>query len=239
MKTDFDLSAYWMPYTGNRQFKQAPRIITGAEGVWFTDSDGRKVLDGHSGLWTTGLGHARPEITKAVSEQVATLDFCPPFQFGHPKAFELATKIASLMPADLNHVFFTNSGSESADTSLKMARAYWQLKGETRKTRFIGRQKGYHGVNFGGVAVGGIPANKQLFGEVLETDHLSHTMLPENAFSRGMPQSGAHLAEELEAFVAQYGAETIAAVIVEPMGGSAGVLPPPIRLLKAPAGALR
>ena len=232
MKTDFDLSAYWMPYTGNRQFKQSPRIITGAEGVWFTDSDGRKVLDGHSGLWTTGLGHARPEITQAVSEQVATLDFCPPFQFGHPKAFELATKIASLMPADLNHVFFTNSGSESADTSLKMARAYWQLKGETRKTRFIGRQKGYHGVNFGGVAVGGIPANKQLFGEVLEADHLSHTMLPENAFSRGMPKSGAHLAEELEGFVAQYGAETIAAVIVEPMGGSAGVLPPPVGYLK-------
>ena len=232
MKTDFDLSAYWMPYTGNRQFKQDPRIITGADGVWFTDSDGRKVLDGHSGLWTSGLGHARPEITKAVSEQVATLDFCPPFQFGHPKAFELATKIASLMPEGLNHVFFTNSGSESADTSLKMARAYWQLKGETKKTRFIGRQKGYHGVNFGGVAVGGIPANKHLFGEVLETDHLSHTMLPENVFSRGMPETGAHLAQELERFVELYGAETIAAVIVEPMGGSAGVLPPPTGYLK-------
>ncbi len=232
MKTDFDLSAYWMPYTGNRQFKQDPRIITGADGVWFTDSNGRKVLDGHSGLWTSGLGHARPEITKAVSEQVATLDFCPPFQFGHPKAFELATKIASLMPEGLNHVFFTNSGSESADTSLKMARAYWQLKGETKKTRFIGRQKGYHGVNFGGVAVGGIPANKHLFGEVLETDHLSHTMLPENVFSRGMPETGAHLAQELERFVELYGAETIAAVIVEPMGGSAGVLPPPTGYLK-------
>jgi beta-alanine--pyruvate transaminase len=232
MKIDFDLSAYWMPYTGNRQFKQDPRIITGADGVWFTDSDGRKVLDGHSGLWTSGLGHARPEITKAVSEQVATLDFCPPFQFGHPKAFELATKIASLMPEGLNHVFFTNSGSESADTSLKMARAYWQLKGETKKTRFIGRQKGYHGVNFGGVAVGGIPANKHLFGEVLETDHLSHTMLPENVFSRGMPETGAHLAQELERFVELYGADTIAAVIVEPMGGSAGVLPPPTGYLK-------
>ena len=232
MKTDFDLSAYWMPYTGNRQFKQDPRIITGADGVWFTDSNGRKVLDGHSGLWTSGLGHARPEITKAVSEQVATLDFCPPFQFGHPKAFELATKIASLMPEGLNHVFFTNSGSESADTSLKMARAYWQLKGETKKTRFIGRQKGYHGVNFGGVAVGGIPANKHLFGEVLETDHLSHTMLPENVFSRGMPETGAHLAQELERFVELYGADTIAAVIVEPMGGSAGVLPPPTGYLK-------
>ena len=222
-----NLDAYWMPYTGNRQFKRDPRIIQSAQGVWFTDSDGRQVLDGHSGLWTTGLGHARSEITEAVSRQMAELDFCPPFPFGHPKAFELATKIADLMPGDLNHVFYTNSGSESADTSLKMARAYWQLKGETRKTRFIGREKGYHGVNYGGVAVGGIPANKKLFGEVLEADHLSHTMLPENAFTRGMPNHGAHLADELEALVERYGADTIAAVIVEPMGGSAGVLPPP------------
>ena len=222
-----NLDAYWMPYTGNRQFKRDPRIIQSAEGVWFTDSDGRQILDGHSGLWTTGLGHSRPEITEAVSRQMAELDFCPPFQFGHPKAFELATKIADLMPGDLNHVFYTNSGSESADTSLKMARAYWQLKGETGKTRFIGREKGYHGVNYGGVAVGGIPANKKLFGEVLEADHLSHTMLPENAFTRGMPSHGAHLADELEAVVERYGADTIAAVIVEPMGGSAGVLPPP------------
>jgi len=222
-----NLDAYWMPYTGNRQFKRDPRIIQSAQGVWFTASDGRQVLDGHSGLWTTGLGHARPEITEAVSRQMAELDFCPPFQFGHPKAFELATKIADLMPGDLNHVFYTNSGSESADTSLKMARAYWQLKGETGKTRFIGREKGYHGVNYGGVAVGGIPANKKLFGEVLEADHLSHTMLPENAFTRGMPSHGAHLADELEAVVERYGADTIAAVIVEPMGGSAGVLPPP------------
>lgn len=222
-----NLDAYWMPYTGNRQFKRDPRMIESASGVWFTDSDGRQVLDGHSGLWTSGLGHARPEITEAVSRQMAELDFCPPFQFGHPKAFELATRIADLMPGDLNHVFYTNSGSESADTSLKMARAYWQLKGETRKTRFIGRLKGYHGVNYGGVAVGGIPANKKLFGEVLETDHLSHTMLPENAFTRGMPTHGAHLADELEALVERYGADTIAAVIVEPMGGSAGVLPPP------------
>lgn len=222
-----NLDAYWMPYTGNRQFKRDPRIIQSAQGVWFTDSDGRQILDGHSGLWTTGLGHSRSEITEAVSRQMAELDFCPPFQFGHPKAFELATKIADLMPGDLNHVFYTNSGSESADTSLKMARAYWQLKGETRKTRFIGREKGYHGVNYGGVAVGGIPANKKLFGEVLEADHLSHTMLPENAFTRGMPNHGAHLADELEGLVERYGADTIAAVIVEPMGGSAGVLPPP------------
>lgn len=226
------LDAYWMPYTANRQFKRDPRIIESAEGVWFTDAHGRKVLDGHSGLWTSGLGHARPEITEAVSQQMARLDFCPPFQFGHPKAFELATKIAALMPADLNHVFYTNSGSESADTSLKMARAYWQLKGETSKTRFIGRQKGYHGVNFGGVAVGGIPANKRLFGEVLETDHLAHTVLPENVFTRGMPSHGAHMADELETLVQTYGADTIAAVIVEPMGGSAGVLPPPVGYLQ-------
>ena len=222
-----NLDAYWMPYTGNRQFKRDPRMIQSAKGVWFTDTDGRQVLDGHSGLWTSGLGHARPEITEAVSRQMAELDFCPPFQFGHPKAFELATKIADLMPGELNHVFYTNSGSESADTSLKMARAYWQLKGQTRKTRFIGRQKGYHGVNFGGVAVGGIPANKKLFGEVLETDHLSHTVLSDNVFTRGMPSYGAHLADELEVLVERYGADTIAAVIVEPMGGSAGVLPPP------------
>ncbi len=222
-----NLDAYWMPYTGNRQFKRDPRMIESAQGVWFTDSEGRQVLDGHSGLWTTGLGHARPEITEAVSRQMAELDFCPPFQFGHPKAFELATKIADLMPGDLNHVFYTNSGSESADTSLKMARAYWQLKGETRKTRFIGREKGYHGVNYGGVAVGGIPANKKLFGDVLEADHLSHTLLPDNAFTWGMPNQGAHLADELEVLVERYGADSIAAVIVEPMGGSAGVLPPP------------
>lgn len=232
MAMTLNLDAYWMPYTGNRQFKKDPRMIEAAQGVWFTDGDGRQVLDGHSGLWTSGLGHARPEITEAVRRQMEQLDFCPPFQFGHPKAFELATKIAGLMPEGLDHVFYTNSGSESADTSLKMARAYWQLKGALKKTRFIGRQKGYHGVNFGGVAVGGIPANKKLFGEVLETDHLSHTVLPQNAFTRGMPEQGAHLADELELFVERYGAETIAAVIVEPMGGSAGVLPPPVGYLQ-------
>ena len=221
------LDAHWMPYTGNRQFKKDPRMIVAGQGVWYTDDRGRQILDGHSGLWTSGLGHGRPEISAAVSEQIQALDFAPPFQFGHPKAFELATRVASLMPGDLNHVFFTNSGSESADTSLKMARAYWRLKGQPNKTRFIGRVKGYHGVNFGGISVGGIPANRKPFGQGIEADHLSHTLLPENVFARGMPATGVHLAEELLDIIALHDASTIAAVIVEPMAGSAGVLPPP------------
>ena len=227
-----DLEAHWMPYTGNRQFKADPRIIVAAKGVWYTDSDGRQILDGHSGLWTSGLGHGRPEITAAVSEQVASLDFAPPFQFGHPKAFELANRVASLMPEDLNYVFFTNSGSESADTSLKMARAYWRLQGQPTKTRFIGRIKGYHGVNFGGISVGGIAANRKHFGQGVEADHLRHTMLPENRFCRGMPDTGAHLADELSEMIALHDASTIAAVIVEPMAGSAGVIPPPVGYLQ-------
>ncbi len=226
------LAAYWMPYSGNRQFKKDPRMIVAAQGVWYTDDKGRQVLDGHSGLWTTGLGHGRPEITAAVAEQINNLDFAPPFQFGHPKAFELAERVASLMPENLDHVFFTNSGSESADTSLKMARAYWRLKGQPSKTRFIGRVKGYHGVNFGGISVGGIPANRKAFGQGIEADHLRHTLLPENLVSRGMPEVGAHLADELLEAIALHDASTIAAVIVEPMAGSAGVLPPPVGYLE-------
>ena len=222
-----DLEAHWMPYSGNRQFKNDPRMIVAAEGVWYTDDRGRKVLDGHSGLWTTGLGHGRQEISDAVSEQINTLDYAPPFQFGHPKAFELANVVKGLMPADLDYVFFTNSGSESADTSLKMARAYWRLKGQPSKTRFIGRAKGYHGVNFGGISVGGISANRKHFGQGIESDHLRHTMLPENKFVRGMPEHGAFLADELAEMIALHDASTIAAVIVEPMAGSAGVIPPP------------
>ena len=226
------LEAHWMPYTGNRQFKDDPRIITSAEGVWYTDDKGRRILDGHSGLWTSGLGHGRKEISEAVTQQINTLDFAPPFQFGHPPAFELADRIKGLMPEDLDYVFFTNSGSESADTSLKMARAYWRLKGQPTKTRFIGRMKGYHGVNFGGISVGGIAANRKFFGQGIESDHLRHTMLPQNRFCRGMPQEGAELADELNEMIALHDASTIAAVIVEPMAGSAGVIPPPAGYLQ-------
>ena len=226
------LEAHWMPYTGNRQFKDDPRIIVSAEGVWYTDDKGRRVLDGHSGLWTSGLGHGRKEISEAVAQQINTLDFAPPFQFGHPPAFELADRIKGLMPEDLDYVFFTNSGSESADTSLKMARAYWRLMGQPTKTRFIGRMKGYHGVNFGGISVGGIAANRKFFGQGIESDHLRHTMLPQNRFCRGMPQDGAELADELNEMIALHDASTIAAVIVEPMAGSAGVIPPPAGYLQ-------
>ena len=226
------LEAHWMPYTGNRQFKDDPRIITSAEGVWYTDDKGRRVLDGHSGLWTSGLGHGRKEISEAVAQQINTLDFAPPLQFGHPPAFELADRIKGLMPEDLDYVFFTNSGSESADTSLKMARAYWRLMGQPTKTRFIGRMKGYHGVNFGGISVGGIAANRKFFGQGIEADHLRHTMLPQNRFCRGMPQDGAELADELNEMIALHDASTIAAVIVEPMAGSAGVIPPPAGYLQ-------
>jgi beta-alanine--pyruvate transaminase len=232
MSQHLPLDAYWMPYTGNRQFKRDPRIIVAAKDVWFTDDQGRRILDGHSGLWTSGLGHGHPEVSKAVAEQIETLDFCPPFQFGHPTAFQLADKLRHLMPGSLDYVFFTNSGSESADTSLKMARAYWRLKGQPSKTRFIGRQKGYHGVNYGGTAVGGIGANRKPFGPSLEVDHLRHTLLAENAFCRGMPSSGAHLADELAELIALHDASTIAAVIVEPMAGSAGVIPPPVGYLQ-------
>ena len=232
MSDQLSLDAYWMPYTANRQFKRDPRIIVAAHDVWFTDDRGRRILDGHSGLWTSGLGHGHPEISQAVTEQIQTLDFCPPFQFGHPTAFQLADKLRHLMPGDLDYVFFTNSGSESADTSLKMARAYWRLKGQPAKTRFIGRQKGYHGVNYGGTAVGGIGANRKPFGPSLEVDHLRHTLLSDNAFCRGMPASGAHLAEELAELITLHDASTIAAVIVEPMAGSAGVIPPPVGYLQ-------
>lgn len=221
------LDAYWMPFTGNRAFKKDPRIIVQAEGAYFTDDRGRRILDGLSGLWCTGLGHCRPEITEAVSRQIARLDYSPAFQFGHPLAFELAEQIQSFMPAGLNHVFFTGSGSEAADTSLKIARAYWRAKGQANKTRLIGREKGYHGVNFGGISVGGIGANRKMFGPAVEADHLPHTLLTANAFSRGMPVNGAELADRLLDLIALHDASNIAAVIVEPFSGSAGVVVPP------------
>ena len=224
--------AHWMPFSGNREFKKNPRMIVAAEGRYLTSADGRQIFDGLSGLWTTGLGHCRPEISKAISEQTATLDFFSGFQFGHPKSFELAERITQFMPEGLNRVFYTGSGSESADTSLKMARAYWRKKGMASKTRLIGRAKGYHGVNFGGISVGGIVGNRATFGQTIESDHLAHTMLPENAFSRGMPLNGANLADELLAMIALHDASNIAAVIVEPMAGSAGVIPPPVGYLE-------
>lgn len=229
-QTQFD--SYWMPFSGNREFKQNPRMIVAAEGAYVTAADGRKIFDGLSGLWTTGIGHCHPEIVEAISQQAKTLDFFAPFQFGQPKAFQLAERITQFMPTGLNRVFFTGSGSESADTSLKMARAYWRKKGMASKTRLIGRAKGYHGVNFGGISVGGIVGNRATFGQTIESDHLPHTMIPENAFSRGMPEQGAHLADDLLAMIALHDASNIAAVIVEPMAGSAGVIPPPVGYLK-------
>ena len=226
------LDAHWMAYSGNRQFKKDPRIIVGADGIYFIDDKGRRIMDGLSGLWTCGLGHNRPEIADAVSQQLRTLDYSPAFQFGQPKSFQLAERVRNLMPEDLDHVFFTGSGSESADTSLKMARAYWRLKGQPSKTKLIGRIKGYHGVNFGGISVGGIVANRKMFGQAVDADHLSHTMLPENRNMRGMPEHGAHLSDQLLEMIALHDASNIAAVIVEPMAGSAGVLPPPVGYLQ-------
>ncbi|MDC8786391.1 omega-aminotransferase AptA [Roseateles koreensis] len=230
--TEAQLNAHWMPFTPNRQFKKDPRILVEAQGNYYRDAAGRKIFDGLSGLWTCGLGHARPEIVEAVSRQVATLDYSPAFQFGHPLSFQLAERITSLMPTGLDHVFFVGSGSEAADTSLKMARAYWRLKGQASKTRFIGRSKGYHGVNFGGISVGGIVGNRKLYGSGVEADHLPHTLLPENAFSRGMPAQGAHRADDLLDLIALHDASNIAAVIVEPFSGSAGVVVPPLGYLQ-------
>lgn len=222
-----ELQAHWLPFTGNRQFKQQPRLFTAAKGVYYTTADGRQVFDGLSGLWTCGLGHGREEITEAVSKQIATLDYSPGFQYGHPLSFNLAHKVVELTPAGLDQVFFTDSGSETVDTALKMARGYWRSKGQPGKSKFIGRIKGYHGVNYGGVGVGGIGFNRKLFGQTVDADHIPHTVLPENNFTRGMPESGAHLADELEELVLLHDASNIAAVIVEPMSGTAGVLPPP------------
>jgi beta-alanine--pyruvate transaminase len=220
-------AAHWMAYTGNREFKKDPRIIVEAKGRYYTDDRGRKIFDGLSGLWTCGLGHGRTEISEAVSKQIARLDYSPAFQFGHPGAFHLAEKIVSMMPEGLNKVFYTGSGSESADTSLKIARAYWRQKGQATKTRLIGRGMGYHGVNFGGISVGGIGANRKMFGQAVEASHIRHTLLTENSFSKGLPDNGIDLAEDLEAQIAIHDASNVAAVIVEPMAGSAGVIVPP------------
>ncbi|MCS6810892.1 MAG: aspartate aminotransferase family protein [Tepidimonas sp.] len=233
------LAAHWMPFTGNRQFKADPRLIVAAEGAYLIDADGRRVFDGLSGLWCTGLGHGRREIVEAVQRQVATLDYSPAFQFGHPLSFELANRIVERLPAGLERVMFTASGSEAADTALKIARAYWRLRGQGSKTRLIGRAKGYHGVNFGGISVGGIAGNRKTFGPTLEVDHLPHTQPPAGSFFRGQPPAdgggrypGAALAEELLRLIELHDASTIAAVIVEPFSGSAGVVVPPVGYLQ-------
>lgn len=230
MATNQDLSAYWMPFTSQRDFRSAPRLIVGAEGHYYTAADGRRLYDIFSGLWTSGVGHCHPRIVEAVKQQVEQLDYCMGFQVSHPNAFEFAAQLTAMAPDNFSTAFFTNSGSESADTALKLALAYHRARGQGERTRFIGRARGYHGTNFGGLSVGGIVANRQAFSAALlpGVDHLPHTHnLEHNAFSRGLPAWGAHLADELEQICALHGANTIAAVIVEPVPGSTGVLPPP------------
>jgi beta-alanine--pyruvate transaminase len=224
-----DLDAYWMPFTANRQFKKAPRLLARADGMYFWTPEGRQVLDGVAGLWCVNAGHARPKIVQAIQQQAAELDYAPPFQMGHPKAFELAERLVKIAPAGMNKVFYTNSGSESVETALKMAIAYHRVRGEGQRTRLIGRERGYHGVNFGGISVGGMVANRKMFGTLLAgVDHIRHTHDPaRNAFSREQPAHGAEFADDLERLVALHDASTIAAVIVEPVAGSTGVLIPP------------
>ncbi|POF30053.1 aspartate aminotransferase family protein [Roseibium marinum] len=224
-----NLEAFWMPFTANRQFKQAPRMFVAAKDMHYTTSDGRQVLDGTAGLWCCNAGHSRPKVVEAVQRQIAELDYAPAFQMGHPKAFELAARLAAMTPSPLDHVFFTNSGSESVDTALKIALAYQRAIGQGTRTRLIGRERGYHGVGFGGISVGGIVSNRKTFGTMLTgVDHMRHTHDPErNAFTRGVPESGAEYAEDLIRIIQLHDPSTIAAVIVEPVAGSTGVLIPP------------
>ena len=229
-----ELEAFWMPFTANRQFKAKPRLLAKAQGMHYWTSEGRQVLDGAAGLWCVNAGHGRREITEAVSRQIAEMDFAPVFQMGHPLAFELANEVVRWLPPGLDHVFFTNSGSESVDTALKIALAYHRVRGEGTRTRLIGRERGYHGVGFGGISVGGMVNNRKFFAAQLPgVDHLPHTHdLARNAYTRGEPEHGANLADELERIVALHDASTIAAVIVEPVAGSTGVLIPPKGYLK-------
>lgn len=229
-----DLSAFWMPFTGNRDFKEAPRLLESASGVYYKDVKGRQILDGTAGLWCVPLGHGQPKIVKAIQDMVAKLDFAPTFQMGHPAAFELADRLKQYTNNRFSKVFFTNSGSESVDTALKMAIAYHRARGEGTRTRLIGRERGYHGVGFGGISVGGISGNRKTFGSLLTgVDHMPHTHnLAENAYTKGVPEWGGHLAEDLERIVALHDASNIAAVIVEPVAGSTGILVPPKGYLK-------
>jgi beta-alanine--pyruvate transaminase len=223
------LDSYWMPFTANRQFKKSPRMLAKASGMHFWTDDGRQILDTIAGLWCVNAGHARPKIVQAIAEQAAQLDYAPPFQMAHPKAFALAERVAALAPTELNKVFFTNSGSESVDTALKMALAYHRVRGEGHRTRLIGRERGYHGVNFGGISVGGMVANRKMFGAMLAgVDHIRHTHDPtRNSYTVGQPEHGAEFADDLERLCALHDPSTIAAVIVEPVAGSTGVLIPP------------
>ncbi len=229
-----DLDAFWMPFTANRQFKQAPRLLARAQDMHYYTPEGRPILDGTAGLWCVNAGHGRPRIVEAVQRQVAELDYAPAFQMSHPKAFEFASRLVQISPEGLDHVFFTNSGSESVETALKIALAYHRVRGEGNRTRLIGRERGYHGVNFGGISVGGIVSNRKMFGTLLSgVDHIRHTHDPaRNAFTRGEPEHGLELAEDLERIVALHDASTIAALIVEPVAGSTGVLIPPKGYLK-------
>tara|TARA_B100000959_G_scaffold20739_1_gene20031 strand:+ start:23344 stop:24681 length:1338 start_codon:yes stop_codon:yes gene_type:complete len=224
-----DMDSYWMPFTGNRYFKDNPRVIHRAEGMYCWSHDGRKLLDMVAGLWCCNAGHCDPRIVKAIQEQAADLDYAMAFQLGHPKAFELASKLTNISPKGIDHAFFVNSGSEAVDTAMKMVLAYHRIKGEGERIRFIGRERGYHGVGFGGISVGGMSPNRKMFGAMLPgVDHLSHTHnLEHNAFSRGLPSWGEHLADELENIIALHDPSTIAGVIIEPIAGSAGVLLPP------------
>jgi beta-alanine--pyruvate transaminase len=230
-----DLDAFWMPFTANRQFKANPRLLVRAEGMYYWDTAGREVLDGVAGLWCVNAGHGRREITEAVTKQLSTMEFAPAFQMGHPIAFDLANRLSKVAPPGLDRIFFTNSGSESVDTALKIAIAYHRSRGAGQRVRFIGREKGYHGVGFGGTSVGGMVNNRKIFASAMipGVDHLPHTLdIEHNAFSRGLPQWGAHLANDLERLIGLHDASTIAAVIVEPISGSAGVILPPIGYLK-------
>ncbi|MCP4328746.1 MAG: aspartate aminotransferase family protein [Alphaproteobacteria bacterium] len=229
-----NLEPFWMPFTANKQFKANPRLLVSAKDMHYTSHDGRRILDGTAGLWCVNAGHGREKIVEAVSAQVKEMDYAPAFQMGHPAAFELAARLTAMLPGDLDHVFFTNSGSESVDSALKIALAYHRVRGDGQRTRLIGRERGYHGVGFGGISVGGISANRKFFGSLLPgVDHLPHTHnLEKNAFSRGIPEWGAELADQLEGIVALHDPSTIAAVIVEPVAGSTGVLIPPKGYLK-------
>ena len=229
-----DLDAFWMPFTANRQFKSAPRMLDRAEGMYYYTPEGRRILDGTAGLWAVNAGHCRKPIVEAIQKQAAKLDFAPTFQMGHPLAFELSSRLLGILPQEFGQVFFCNSGSEAVDSALKIALAYHRMRGEGQRTRLIGRERGYHGVGFGGISVGGIAGNRKHFGPMLAgVDHLTHTHnLEHNAFTKGQPQWGAHLADDLEKILALHDPSTVAAVIVEPVAGSTGVLIPPVGYLQ-------